>query len=170
MPGPSLALQPSPVRGRGMAASVGKQKGKHGRGGQSSPGGALSSLLKGEEHPELVWYHPPCHLPSRVVGPSRAPSNINSPLVRQAAQPAAAPSHHGTQHPPHLLPAAGPGSSALGSPRAAPGAQHSPGIRALTQSWGHLPTPHHPFLTHTGGGLCPAGGEPAPLCQRPFPR
>uniref|UniRef100_A0A8C5IBT5 4-hydroxy-2-oxoglutarate aldolase, mitochondrial n=1 Tax=Junco hyemalis TaxID=40217 RepID=A0A8C5IBT5_JUNHY len=28
MPGPSLALQPSPVRGRGMAARAGKQKGK----------------------------------------------------------------------------------------------------------------------------------------------
>lgn len=173
MPDPSLALQPSPVGGRGIAARVGKQKGKHNWSGQSSPGGALSSfsqLLEGEEHPELIWYHPPCHLPSRVSGPSRALSNINSPSARPAAQAAAAPSHHGIQHSPRFLPPACPGSSTLGSAQAVPGAQHPPGIRALTRSQGHLPTPRHSFLILTGGGLYPAGGKPAPLHQHPFPR
>lgn len=130
---------------------------------QPAPGGGESILSS-------LGTNPPRRPPSQVAGPSRAPSNINSPSAGQAARPAAAPSHHGAQHSPRLAPPASPGSSAPGSPRAAPGAQRPTGTRAHTQPRGHLPAPRHPLLAHAGGGLCSAGGEPVPLRQHPFPR
>lgn len=61
MPGPSLALHPGPVGGRGTAARAGVQEEKHSWGSQDSLGGVLIScawLMEREEHPQLSQYHP----------------------------------------------------------------------------------------------------------------
>lgn len=87
-PGPSLALQPGLVSGRGTSARAGKQKGKHSWGGQGSPRGVLSpcgQFLEGREHPKLIQYHPPHRPPSRVAVPHVPHQTLTAPRQQHPA-------------------------------------------------------------------------------------